>query len=174
MRAQAWESTNIRENTQNKTHEKAQARAHAHTLTLVFSYSTPKWKEGERAVRRKVQTLADVLTKWFSHLTAESAQRQRGCWSAVGKGLGEVSWNHHGSKQESGTAWAKVQNSRRYARLIRYGFTANCKRLRWQETCNGTPAPCDLKVEKKQKLLVTEVDTHRTPISAVWRNLLIT
>ena len=62
--------------------------------------------------------------------------------------------------REIGTARAKVQNSRRYARLIRSGFTANCKRLRWQETCNGTPAPCDLKVEKKQKLLVTEVDTH--------------
>ena len=72
-------------------------------------------------------------------------------------GIVEPPWKQ---TREIGTARAKVQNSRRYARLIRSGFTANCKRLRWQETCNGTPAPCDLKVEKKQKLLVTEVDTH--------------
>ena len=62
------------------------------------------------------------------------------CWG--GKGLGgsivEPPWKQ---TREIGTAWLKVQ-SRRYARLIRSGFTANCKRLRWQETCNGTPAPC--------------------------------
>ena len=51
----------------------------------------------------------------------------------------------------------KSSKNRRYARLIKSGFTANCKRLRWQETCNGTPAPCVWKiVEKSVKEVAVE------------------
>ena len=41
--------------------------------------------------------------------------------------------------------------------------------LRWTGNASGVPSPC----YDKLKLLVTEVDTHRVPISALWRNLLM-
>ena len=66
---------------------------------------------------------------------------------------------HHKTKRQK-VERLEQQLWRRYTEVISFRFLGSCKELRWAEPCKSSLPPCDLKVEKKQKLLVTEVDTH--------------
>ena len=85
-----------------------------HTLTLVFSYSIPKWKEGERTARRKVQELVGVSTNSLQNRYGSSRAAQGGWKEQRFRGsIVEPPWKEK-------RHWNGVVNSskRRYARVI--------------------------------------------------------
>ena len=143
----------------------AHKHARTHTSNLDFQLTQSPEERNGSTVRWKVSAIVDVSTKRFSYVTAESAQRQSGCRSAVGKPV--WGWKHE-------RPWKQNDRIRQLSqRFIGQVHRADQALLPAQvDSFVGCSLHCALHPpayeEKCWKTLFPGLDTHKSPRSALF------